>query len=211
MDPCPSSFFRRDTLDVARDLLGYRLVREFPDQDREPLVGRIVETEAYTQDDPAFHGSNLYDEETDSVRREGRGADLFTSPGLGYVYLIYGMHWLLNVVTEPDGTGGAVLIRAVEPLEGQNVIRANRGEKHRDVDLTNGPGKLSEAFGVDDTFHQADLTQPPLYFTPGALEKNETVATSSRIGISKAVEREWRFFIDGHPYVSPATPSDQKT
>jgi len=210
MDPCPSSFFRRDTLDVARDLLGYRLVREFPGRGQGPLVGRIVETEAYTQNDPAFHGWNLYDPETESVQREGRGADLFTSPGLGYVYLIYGMHWLLNVVTEPEGTGGAVLIRAVEPVEGQNVIRANRGEKHRAVDLTNGPGKLSEAFGIDDAFHQADLTQSPLYFTFGELEKDETVATSSRIGISKAVEREWRFFIDGHPYVSPATPSDQK-
>jgi DNA-3-methyladenine glycosylase len=211
MTPCPSSFFRRNTLYVARDLLGSRLIYECPDRDAEQIVGRIVETEAYTQDDPAFHGWNLYDKETGSVRREGRGADLFTAPGLAYVYLIYGMHWLLNVVTEPEGTGGAVLIRAVEPLEGQDVIRANRGDKHRAVDLTNGPGKLSEAFGVDDAFHQADLTQPPLYFTPGELEENETVVTSSRIGISKAVEREWRFFIEGHPYVSPATPSAQKT
>ena len=102
MDPLPTDFFARSTLTVAREMLGQRLVRDLPSGHR--LVGRIVETEAYTQDDPAFHGWNLYDEETGTVRREGRAADLFGPPGTAYVYLIYGMHWLLNVVTEPDGT-----------------------------------------------------------------------------------------------------------
>ena len=207
MDPCPQAFFRRDSLDVARDLLGALLIREQDGMARR--VGRIVETEAYTQDDPAFHGWNLYDEETGTVRREGRAGDLFAAPGRGYVYLIYGMHWLLNVVTEPEGTGGAVLIRAVEPLEGQDAIRAARGANHRDVDLTNGPGKLSEAFDVDDAFHGEMLTAPPLYFTEDSLANAETIATSSRIGLSKGVDRQWRFFIEDHPYVSPATPSDQ--
>jgi DNA-3-methyladenine glycosylase (3mg) len=177
---------------------------------RDSGWGRIVETEAYTQDDPAFHGWNLYDEETGTVRREGRAGDLFAAPGRGYVYLIYGMHWLLNVVTEPEGTGGAVLIRAVEPLEGMSRIRACRGVNHREVDLTNGPGKLSEAFDVDDRFHGERLTVPPLYFMEGPLADDEVIATSSRIGLSKGVDRPWRFFIDDHPYVSPATPSDQK-
>jgi DNA-3-methyladenine glycosylase len=208
MDPYGHSFFRRDSLTVARALLGARLVREHEAAPRR--VGRIVETEAYTQDDPAFHGWNLYDEETGTVRREGRAGDLFAAPGRGYVYLIYGMHWLLNVVTEPEGTGGAVLIRAVDPLEGQDAIRAARGASHRAVDLTNGPGKLSEAFDVDDAFHGEMLTAPPLYFTEGALADDETVATSSRIGLSKGVDRQWRFFIQDHPYVSPATPSDRK-
>jgi DNA-3-methyladenine glycosylase len=171
-------------------------------------VGRIVETEAYTQDDPAFHGWNLYDEETGTVRDEGRGADLFTAPGQGYVYLCYGVHWLLNVVTEPEGTGGAVLIRAVEPVEGIEQMRARRGDR-RDRDLTNGPGKLTEAFDVDDAFHQAALTGPPLYFVGRDLPAHETIATSSRIGISKGVERQWRFFVEGNRYVSPGTPSAQ--
>jgi len=119
------------------------------------------------------------------------------------------MHWLLNVVTEPEGTGGAVLVRAVEPIEGTEAIRAARGAIHRDVDLTNGPGKLSEAFDVDDAFHGEMLVEPPLFFVEGTLDNNETVATSSRIGLSKGVDRQWRFFIEDHPYVSPATPSDQ--
>lgn len=206
MDPLDRSFFARDTLDVARELVGARLVREHPEGGG--LVGRIVETEAYTQDDPAFHGSTLYDPETGTVR-EGRGADLFEAPGLGYVYLIYGMYWLLNVVTEPEGTGGAVLIRAVEPVRGVSSMKKRRSAARRDVDLTNGPGKLTQAFDVDDTFHLAELTGAPLYFSSGSLSSEETVATSSRIGISKGVERPWRFFVESHPYVSPATPSGQ--
>jgi DNA-3-methyladenine glycosylase len=208
MDFCSTDFFLRDTLSVARELVGARLVRERPDDDRERIVGRIVETEAYTQDDPAFHGWNLYDAETDTVREEGRGADLFAAPGLGYVYLCYGVHWLLNVVTEPEGTGGAVLIRAVEPVEGIEEIRKRRGDR-RDRDLTNGPGKLTEAFDIDDAFHLADLTGPPLYFVPGSLADDEAMVTSSRIGISKGVERQWRFFIEGNRFVSPGTPSAQ--
>lgn len=194
---------------MARDLLGSYLVREYSEAERG--VGRIVETEAYTQDDPAFHGSNLYDDETETVRLEGRAADLFAAPGEGYVYLIYGMHWLLNVVTEPEGTGGAVLIRAVEPLDGADRMRANRGENRRELELTNGPGKLSEAFGVTDEFHRADLTGRPLFFSAGELRQEETVVRSSRIGITKGVDRLWRFFIQDHPFVSPATPSDQKS
>ncbi|PSQ95807.1 MAG: 3-methyladenine DNA glycosylase [Bacteroidetes bacterium SW_9_63_38] len=207
MDSCSPSFFRRDTVTVARALLGARLVRDPENTPRR--VGRIVETEAYTQDDPAFHGWNLYDEETGTVRREGRAGDLFAESGRGYVYLIYGMHWLLNVVTEPEGTGGAVLVRAVAPVEGTETMRARRGASHRDVNLTNGPGKLSEAFDVDDAFHGEMLTGSPLYLVKGEIDADETIATSSRIGLSRGVDRPWRFFIEGHPYVSPATPSDQ--
>lgn len=207
MDPCSSTFFRRTTVDVAQDLIGARLVHHDPIHGR--IIGRIVETEAYTQDDPACHASNLYDPETDTVNEDGRGADLFARPGRAYVYLIYGMHWMLNVVTEPEGVGGAVLIRAVEPLQGVSAMRERRGDQHSDVDLTNGPGKLAEAYGVDDAYHGTDLTQPPLYFSLGPLRETERIETSSRIGISKAVDREWRFFLEGHPYVSRATPSGQ--
>lgn len=208
LTPLPSSFFNRPTLTVASDLIGCRLVRSMPSGAR--LVGRIVETEAYTQDDPAFHGWNLVDQETGELKREGRGTDLFAAPGMGYVYLIYGMYWLLNVVTEPAGTGGAVLIRAVEPVEGIDVMRAHRSNIDRDVNLTNGPGKLTIAFGIDDTFHRADLTTSPLYFMEPNKPFDGQIATSSRIGISRGVEREWRYFVDGHPYVSPATPSGEK-
>ncbi len=208
MAPCSTDFFRRDTLDVARDLVGARLIRER--SDGTPLMGRIVETEGYTQNDPAFHGWNLYDAETDTLREEGRGADLFEAPGLGYVYLCYGVHWLLNVVTEPEGTGGAVLIRAVEPVDGIDAMRSRRGEDRRNVELTNGPGKLTEAFDVDDAFHRTELTGPPLYFAPDGLHDEETMASSSRIGISKGVERPWRFFIEENRFVSPGTPSAEK-
>jgi len=208
MPPRSPSFFEQNAVPVARALLGDRLVREHPEDDR--LVGRIVETEAYTQDDPAFHGSNLYDPEADTLERNGRAGDLFSAPGLGYVYLIYGMHWLLNVVTDPEGTGGAVLIRALEPVEGEAAMRTRRGKDRRRIALTNGPGKLAEAFDVDDAFHQEDLTGPPLYFEEGEGLDAREISTSSRIGITKGVEREWRFFVEDHPFVSPATPSAEK-
>ena len=207
MTPYAADFFERPTLDVARDLLGSHLVHR-PD-DGPPRVGKIVETEGYTQDDPAFHGWNLYDAATGTVRREGRAAALFGAPGTAYVYLIYGMHWLLNVVTEPDGVGGAVLVRAVEPVAGLDAMQADRPAARRPVDLTNGPGKLTQAFDVDDRFHGLPLTTAPLFLAPGATVPNADVATSSRIGITKGVDRPWRFFVDDHPYVSPATPSDQ--
>lgn len=207
MKPLSADYFARSTLDVAADLLGKRLIRRVdPDT---LLVGRIVETEAYTEDDPAFHGWGLIDEETGRLKREGRGIELFGPPGTGYVYLIYGMHWLLNVVTEPEGVGGAVLIRAVEPVHGADRMKTRRPAARRAVQLTNGPGKLTQAFGIDDAFHGADLTAPPLFFTAPDESPSFQIATSSRIGISKGVDRPWRFFIEGHPYVSPATPSDQ--
>ena len=200
-------YFARPTLDVAPDLLGTLLVHV---EDGHPrLIGRIVETEAYTQNDPAFHGWGLYDEATGTLQNEGRGIELFGPPGTGYVYLIYGMHWLLNVVTEPEGTGGAVLIRAVEPLEGEEAMEPRRPAARHPKDLTNGPGKLTQAFGIDDAFHGSMLMEPPLFFAAPEEPRSFEVATSSRIGISKGVDRPWRFFIDGHPYVSPGTPSDQ--
>lgn len=207
MTPFSADYFARPTLEVAPDLLGTLLVRIVDGSPR--LVGRIVETEAYTQDDPAFHGWGLYDEDTGTLQREGRGIELFGPPGTAYVYLIYGMHWLLNVVTEPEGTGGAVLIRAVEPVQGQEAMQQRRAAARRPQDLTNGPGKLTEAFGIDDAFHGTMLTEPPLFFTASEEPDSFDVATSSRIGISKGVDRPWRYFVDGHPYISPATPSDQ--
>ncbi|MEF8817197.1 MAG: DNA-3-methyladenine glycosylase [Salinibacter sp.] len=205
MEPLSTSFFDRPTVSVARDLIGGRLVRELPTGSR--LVGRIVETEAYTENDPACHASHLArDSETGEVVGQGRGRDLFAAPGTAYVYLIYGVHWLLNVVTEPEGTAGAVLIRAVEPEEGVDDMRAERGVERR-VNLTNGPGKLAEAFGIDSDAHKTRLTGPPLYFANGASVDDERVAQSSRIGISKAVDRAWRWYVAENQFVSPTRPS----
>jgi DNA-3-methyladenine glycosylase len=207
MDPLPSAYFDRPTVSVARDLLGARLVREHPSGGR--LVGRVVETEAYTEDDPACHASHLSrDPATGEVTGTGRGRDLFASPGTAYVYLIYGIHWLLNVVTEPKGTAGAVLIRAVEPTEGVAFMRSRRGVE-RTVDLTNGPGKLTEALDVADDFHQSTLTAPPLYFAEGPSVDEAAVSQSARIGISQGVERPWRWFVTTNRFVSSGTPSDQ--
>lgn len=207
MSPLPPSFFDRSTVHVARALLGRRLVHEHPSTG--PLVGRIVETEAYTEDDPACHASHLSrDPETGEITGQGRGRDLFAAPGTAYVYLIYGMHWLLNVVTEPEGTAGAVLIRAVEPVSGLDVMEERRDVSRR-VDLTNGPGKLTDAFGVGEDFHRADLTAPPLYLADGPGVDDSAVEHSSRIGISKAVERQWRWYVAENSFVSRGTPSDQ--
>lgn len=215
LEPYAPDFFARPTLEVAEALLGDWLVHACPDG---PLLkGRIVETEAYTQDDPACHGWNLYDEATDTFRQDGRGAELYGPPGEAYVYLIYGSYWLLNVVTEPEGTCGAVLIRAVAPdlssEEARTFMQSRRAAARREVDLTNGPGKLTQAFGIDGAHHGTMLTEPPLYLAP-ALETDPSlehlVATSSRVGISKGVGRPWRFYYEDHPFVSPGLPSDQR-
>ncbi|MFB6229560.1 MAG: DNA-3-methyladenine glycosylase [Salinibacter sp.] len=207
MEPLPTNFFAESTVSTARHLLGAHLVHEHPAAGR--LAGRIVETEAYTEDDPACHASHLSrNPETGTITGQGRGRDLFAAPGTAYVYLIYGVHWLLNVVTEPEGTAGAVLIRAVEPMAGVDIMQEWRSRPT--TDLTNGPGKLTEAFGVDDEQHGMDLTGPPLYLADGEAVPDEEVATSSRIGITKGVERPWRWYVTGSSFVSKGTPSDQK-
>jgi DNA-3-methyladenine glycosylase len=200
-----AEFFRRETLVVARDLIGKLLVHETP---AGRLSGRVVETEAYTQDDPAFHGWSIVDRETGFVRPGGRAYDLFGPPGSAYVYLNYGTYWLLNVVTEPEGVGGAVLIRAVEPIEGIDVMRAHRTTARRDRDLTSGPGKLTRAFGLDQRFHGTMLTGPPLFFASNGQPSPPSIATSSRIGLSRGVEHPWRFYMEDSPYISRGRPSD---
>ncbi len=207
MEPLSTSFFDRSTVEVARGLLGRRLVQER--SSAGPLVGRIVETEAYTEDDPACHASHLSrDSQTGRITGEGRARDLFAAPGTAYVYLIYGMHWLLNVVTESKGTAGAVLIRAVEPESGIGMMEKRR-EVERRVELTNGPGKLTEAFDLDEEVHQTDLTEPPLYLASGPEMDEREVDQSSRIGITKGVERPWRWYVAENPFVSTGTPSDR--
>lgn len=202
-----ADFYDRPTLDVARDLIGKQLVRILPGGKR--LLGRIVETEAYTQDDPSFHGWGIVDAETGLIKPDGRGYDLFGRPGTAYVYLIYARYWLLNVVTEREGVGGAVLFRAVEPIEGQSSMYERREAAGEEVDLANGPGKLTQAFDIDKSFHNDAITSPPLFVAePDEVACDWTVATSCRIGITRGIDLPWRFFIKGNPYVSPGVPSD---
>ena len=191
--PLDRAFFARETVVVARDLLGHLLVHETP-QGR--LVGRIVETEAYRgSDDPASH----------AYRLTPRSRIMAGPPGVAYVYFTYGNHFCLNVVTEPEGVAGAVLLRALEPLEGLEVMRARRGlgpaaPAHR---LAAGPGRLTQAMGITRAHNGWDLTRPPLYLAhgrPGVL----VVASGPRIGIRRGRDRPWRFSIAGHPCVSRA-------
>lgn len=206
MTPLPSEFYDRPTLDVARDLIGKYLVREMPSGKR--LIGRIVETEGYTQDDPSFHGWGIVDKETGLIKPDGRGYDLFGKPGTAYVYLIYARYWLLNVVTEREGVGGAVLFRAVEPIEGHSSMFERRAAADDDVDLANGPGKLTQAFDVDKSFHNDPMTEGPLYVTEPDEEVPCTIETSCRIGITRGIDLPWRYFVRDNPYVSPGVPSD---
>ena len=205
MTPLPPDYFARPTLEVARDLIGKLLVHEHPEG---RLVGRLVETEAYTQDDPAFHGWGIVDRETGLIKPDGRGYDLFGKPGKAYVYFIYYRYWLMNVVTEREGVGGAVLLRAVEPLEGLQSMWRRRPGVRRERDLASGPGRLTMAFDVDKRFHNEPLTRPPLYLAEPEEAESLPVATSSRIGITRGIELPWRFFVPGHPCVSPGVPSD---
>ncbi len=208
MTPLDRPFFARPTLEVARDLVGKLLVHE---TDGGRLAGRIVETEGYTRDDPALHGWKATFDGEGFVLPQGRAAGLFTPPGTAYVYLIYYTNWLINVVTEPEGTPGAVLVRALEPVEGIEAMRSRRPPSvRRERDLTNGPGKLTQALGIDDpAFHGTDLTCAPLYFADDGT-RPPLIETSARIGLTRGVDRPWRFFVPGHPFVSPGIPSDER-
>jgi DNA-3-methyladenine glycosylase len=189
------AFFARDTLTVARELLGQRLVRVL---DGARLSGRIVEVEAYVGDgDQACHASR---------GRTRRNATMFGPPGHAYVYFVYGMHHCFNAVTEREGYPAAVLIRALEPLEGLEVMRARR-DGRPDVQLTSGPARLCQALGIDRQFDGADLCAPDalLFIEEDAGVPNEAVATGSRIGVrgdAVALSAPWRLYIRGSRHVS---------
>jgi DNA-3-methyladenine glycosylase len=188
--PLPREFYARETVRVAKDLLGKRLVRV---RKKTRMIGRIVEVEAYRgRDDPAshaFHGLTP------------RNASMFGEPGRAYIYFTYGNHYCLNITTRESGTPGAVLIRAIEPIEGIPAMLQLRPNVAR-LALTNGPGKLTKALGIDKSLNEIDMTgRGPLYVT-GAEEEDFEVAKSTRIGIKVGKDRLWRFYISGNPYVS---------
>ncbi len=183
------AFFDRSVHAVARDLVGCRLFFE-------GAGGTIVETESYERDDPACHA---YAGLTD------RTEVLFGPPGRAYVYLSYGIHSLLNAVAEPAGEAAAVLIRALEPTAGLAAMRARRRQRP-DRELCSGPGKLTEALGIGLDRNGADLSSDPFLLLPPQPDWSRRVIASPRIGITKAVERPWRFSAAGSPFVSSPRP-----
>ncbi len=192
-EPLPRAFYARDTVRVARDLLGKLLVRVM---DGKVLSGMIVETEAYTADDPASHAYKGMSK---------RNRVMFGDVGYAYIYFIYGNHYCLNVVAkDPSVSAGAVLIRALEPVDGIEVMVRVRGGKHTGADkVTTGPGRLTRALSITKEYNGMDLTtKGPLYIAYYNSIEDEHVLATSRIGISKARDRLWRFIVKGNRYIS---------
>jgi DNA-3-methyladenine glycosylase len=180
---------------VAPDLLGRTLVRRSPDGAR--LAGRIVETEAYEPGDPASHGFR---------GMTARNAVMFGPPGHLYVYFTYGNHWMLNAVTGRARAGSAVLLRALEPLEGVSEMAAAR-RRGRLVDLCSGPGKLAQALSVDRAHDGADLVRgEALWVEAGTPTPPDRVGSSVRVGVRVGLDRAWRFFVADDPFVSRGRP-----
>jgi DNA-3-methyladenine glycosylase len=189
--PLPPGFYARDTVVVAKALLGQLLVSEVGGR---RCLARIVETEAYVgPHDPACHAAGW--------RRTPRTEVLYGPPGLAYVYFTYGMHWCVNVVTEPVGYPAAVLLRAVEPLEGLATMRRRRGRVH-DLVLAAGPARLTQALGIDRRLYGHPLTTPPLWIAPGRPVPARRVAEGPRIGIRVAADWPLRFYVRDSPFVS---------
>jgi len=171
-------FYNRDTITVAKELLGCKLCRKINGQ---TLCGIIVETEAYTQNDPACHAFR---------GKTPRAITLFKQPGIAYVYFIYGMYHCFNIITEPEETAGAVLIRALEPL----ALLKN----------TNGPGKLCRELNITKEQNEVDIISPDsgLWVEEGIKVPKSKIVTTTRIGIKVASDYPWRFYIKDNPFVS---------
>jgi DNA-3-methyladenine glycosylase len=179
----PREFFQRQTLDVTRDLLGKRLVRV--EEDGSRTAGLIIETEAYIgMEDLGCHAS---------AGRTARNESMWGPPGHAYVYFIYGIHWMLNFVTEQEGFPAAVLLRSLEPVEGIDRIR-NRRPGRPKTEWTNGPAKVCQALAIGSGFDGVDLcaAESPLFLEHGGVEIPESsVTTSSRVGLY-SVEEPWK-------------------
>jgi len=205
MAALPASFYARPTLTVAADLIGCVLVH---DHGGVRCSGRIVEVEAYIGEaDPACHAA---------AGPTARNQPLYGPAGLAYVYFNYGMHWLVNAVTEAAGAPAAVLVRALEPLTGLEAMRARRGEARaaardgvtwsgRDAHLCRGPGNLTRALGITGAQNHAPLSAGPLRIhAPSVKAAPLPVSWSGRVGIRLGQDRPWRAYVAGHPAVSGA-------
>lgn len=186
----PRSFYQHPTLEIAKKLLGKYLCRKW---NNLLLIGKIVEVEAYIgEDDPACHAT---------VGKTHRNAIMYGSPGFAYVYFIYGMYYCLNVVTEKVGFPAAILIRAVEPVDG--IEQMKRFRKTDSVqNLTNGPGKLCQAFHLDRKQNGMDLCGNILFIKNGEKISDINIKKSKRVGIKVGVDHLWRFFIQNSIFVS---------
>ena len=183
----PRSFYARSTVQVARGLLGKVLVHG-------PTAGIIVETEAYLGgEDLAAHSARGL---------TGRTRVIFGPPGHAYVYLIYGMYECLNLVAERDGRPGCVLVRALEPVSGVDLMRARRGTRRKLEQLTNGPGKLTLALGITRAHNGADVTRGPLVVREATGAGEMEIEVTQRIGITRSAELPLRFVRVGNRFVS---------
>jgi DNA-3-methyladenine glycosylase len=201
LKPLSRSFYLRPTLQVAQELLGKYFIRR---TGKNLLMGKIVEVEAYRSNDPASH----------SFRgKTNRNSMMFCEGGHLYVYFTYGMHFCANIVTSRKGIGEAVLIRAVEPIVGIEMMKINRYSSNKSlnlkslnrkslINLTNGPAKFCQAFGIARQENGLDLLDSEISITDGERIPSKLIKRSSRIGIQQGVEKRWRFFIAGNPWVS---------
>lgn len=182
------SFYGRHTVSVARDLLGYKLVHRSPEG---MTAGLIVETEAYLQGDPACHANR---------GMTPRNRPMFGPPGHAYVYFIYGLYFCFNVVSGPVGVGEAVLIRALEPQDGIELMQQRRG-RTKISELCSGPAKLVQAMGIGRQHNNLDLTGEVLFIVgPGQIP--QAITATTRIGIKLGQELPLRFYVTGSPYIS---------
>ena len=187
----PRSFYARDTELVARELLGCVLEHT---TSAGKAGGLIVETEAYIgEHDEACHAA---------AGRTRRTDPLYGPPGMSYVYFIYGMYWCFNAVTREEGLPSAVLVRALEPLSGIALMRERRPRAKSDRDLTNGPGKLCTALGIDGSSNRLPLQRGPLVIREGRAYKDAEVAITPRVGISRSMDWPLRWIVKDNPHVS---------
>jgi DNA-3-methyladenine glycosylase len=189
-----SDFYEQDTRFVAQQLLGMTLVHQ---TEAGIISGMIVETEAYLYDDPASHSF---------AGTSKRSEVMFGSPGHAYVYLSYGIHEMLNIVTREEGVGEAVLIRAAAPIEGIELMRRNRNQPSAPAHLlASGPGRLAQAFAISRAnYNGLDLRKllSPLWIEPGELMEPSQIVQTTRIGITKAADQPLRYLIKGNASVS---------
>lgn len=190
--PLPRKFFLRDTVTVAKELLGKILSRKIG---KKVLSAKIVETEAYIgEHDPASHAYQKITE---------RNKIMYDQGGKVYVYFIYGNYYCFNVVCDSRGIGNAVLIRAVEPIEGIEQMKKFRGETKSVYDITNGPAKLCLAMNIDNSLYGADVTEEKSIFVSKPFKKEKfEIITTKRVGLNVGIDFPYRFFVKDNPYVT---------
>jgi DNA-3-methyladenine glycosylase len=188
--PLPRTFFQRDTFKLVPEVLGKILVRKIG---KTVIAGRIVEVEAYVGSDPASHAAN---------GMTARNRPMFEDGGISYVYFTYGMHFCFNIVTEQSGFPAALLVRALEPLEGIDAMKKHR-KTNDERNLTNGPAKLCQALAIDRELNGIALDGKVLYIAnDGYRIRPGEIATSPRIGIRVGTGSLWRFYLGGNDFVS---------